>query len=544
MKIKIRNLFFLIIISLLTLNLAVPKYVRADGMVLKPDPFSDRWDYSNESNQQAFINYEDGLEKMILSIGIEEMDEDNVWIFPVPSNPEEVAIDVVTYLPRFNGEEISGKAKSYLSGIKETLLATQIYPTIIYSSWGGKTRGMSSEQTLGITGSLGGGYDSETDVIVHEHIDKEGITSEIITAQTAQGLYQYLQEKGLNIEEGSIPVLDYYIGKEFTFIVSWIQKVNLINLNSQSQQRGVFVTFKTDEIYYPLIPTSVYGSEIVPASIRIIGHRTPKIFQDITNYTEVKYFIDNYSDVGGSLKNLYNSPSKYVKYTKIEIEAPSKFLKEDLWIGLGAPLKTYYSLFFSQHPFITGILLLVLFSVITSIIVGLIVFKDLRNKTGIKKLAFISLPNCLSIIGICVTTILAQTKKEDDRAKALVKQLREKGYAWKRRLALGLLFPGLAFLSLWLLILPNIIRYGIVSNAEALLFIAILAIPIASLIAILVSTRVKTEDKPLFEQLKSFDYSAWSFRPRDGMKWAFVPLFSIGFIVISLLLIKLVEFTV
>jgi hypothetical protein len=34
--------------------------VSADGMAFK---FSDRWDYSNETNQQAFINYEYGLQK-------------------------------------------------------------------------------------------------------------------------------------------------------------------------------------------------------------------------------------------------------------------------------------------------------------------------------------------------------------------------------------------------------------------------------------------------------------------------------------------------
>ena len=62
----------------------------------------------------------------------------------------------------------------------------------------------------------------ETDVIVHEHLEKEGITTEIITAKTAQALYWYLQNKNLKVEEGSIPVLDHYIGKEFTFIVSWI----------------------------------------------------------------------------------------------------------------------------------------------------------------------------------------------------------------------------------------------------------------------------------------------------------------------------------
>lgn len=59
-----KKLSILITLSLITF-LAVfsftSKLVLADGMIIKPDPYSDRWDYSNETNQQAFINYDNGL---------------------------------------------------------------------------------------------------------------------------------------------------------------------------------------------------------------------------------------------------------------------------------------------------------------------------------------------------------------------------------------------------------------------------------------------------------------------------------------------------
>jgi hypothetical protein len=70
MKIQLKTLFFLIIATILLLpSLAIPESALADGMIIRPDPYSDRWNYLGESNQQAFINYEDGLGKMILSIG-------------------------------------------------------------------------------------------------------------------------------------------------------------------------------------------------------------------------------------------------------------------------------------------------------------------------------------------------------------------------------------------------------------------------------------------------------------------------------------------
>ncbi len=98
------------------------------------------------------------------------------------------------------------------------------------------------------------GRDIEQDVVVYEHLEKEGITSEIITAKTAVGLYDYLKNKKLKIGSGSIPVLDNYIGKEYSFVASWISSPEKA---ISTQNRGVFVTFPKKDIYYPMLPTSV-----------------------------------------------------------------------------------------------------------------------------------------------------------------------------------------------------------------------------------------------------------------------------------------------
>jgi len=56
--------------------------------------------------------------------------------------------------------------------------------------------------------------------------------------------------------------------------------------------------------------------------------------------------------------------------------------------------------------------------------------------------------------------------------------------------------------------------------------------------------KVKTEDKFLFDQLKSQRYSTWLFKPTVGNKVLFVPFFSLSFLVISLLIIKLVKLVI
>jgi len=67
-------------------------------------------------------------------------------------------------------------------------------------------------------------------------------------------------------------------------------------------------------------------------------------------------------------------------------------------------------------------------------------------------------------------------------------------------------------------------------------------LPISALVINLMIKRIKIEDRNLFEQLKSAGYSSWLFQPKDKMKIAFVPVFSVSFLIISWLLVTLVGF--
>jgi len=600
----------------------VPKSVLADGMMIKPDPYSDRWDYSNESNQQAFINYDNGLQKMIISVGFEgENSNGAVWLFPVPSGPNKVAIDVVKSLPGLSGEEISKKAKSNLDDTTKFLQMTQLY-TIPFISFYGTlgTTGKGIENTLDAPQGFGRGV--EQDVVVYEHLEKEGITSEIITAKTANGLYDYFQSKGLKIERGSIPVLDNYIGKEYSFVASWIsspekiisaddiknnlyiyfssqyrypkffslvdslkQKYPEFNQTSNStdylksqqgetvlreltqaiqndpsiitdtynrnqnlaNQRGVFVTFPTEEIYFPLLPTSVYGSKTVPATIRVIGHVSPKVFQDIKSYTKTEYYVDSYASFADDLKNFYNGQNQNIKYTKIEINAPSKFFTDDLWLKAQAPTKTYYSTFVAKHPVVSAIILFILSSILAGILAGLIIFKDLRRNPV--KLGLIGLSNFLTILGLLITTVLVGTKNKNESIEPILAEIKQKGYLWKRRVATILFFVAIPFLVFGLFALPSLVRELSYSMRyfdfeDFIPVLIIYVLPITALIVSFIIKRIKPEDKNLFEQLKLSGYSSWSFQPKDKLKIAFVPVFSISFLIISWLLVKLVGLTV
>jgi len=545
------------IIGLVTVFfLAFPTNTSADGMLIIPDPYSDRWDYQTESNQQAYINYSNGLEKMIISIGTEEATNNAVWIFPVPSSPEKTIIDVVTALPKLRGEKVSILAKSNLDDIKKALTATQIYtiPYVLFSKVRTTSLGETTTPT-GVFGALPLGSNKQPDVVVYEHLEKEGITTEVVTAKTAQALYVYLAKKGLSVKTGSIPVLDQYTGKDFTFVVSWLtdKRVGFQPYTQRdSKQKGVYVAFPSSKIYYPLLPTSVYGSTVIPATIRVLGHVSPNIFEDIENYTTVEYYQQDEKNFEEGLADFYSdlkpsrdhTSSRDLKYTKIDIEAPSKLLTEDLWMSPRTPLKTYYSSLFANLPFVAGVLLLLISSAVSGILAGWIVFKDLRKIVKIPKLALLGMSNCLTIIGLAVATVLVGTKNEDERVYPLLNELKQKGYMKKRRLAIALLIVGVPFLIATIVIFPQLISSFAGGGYFIIPMFIMSAMSITLLILAIWIKKVKPEDKDLFVQLKAINYSSWSFHPSDKMKVVFVPLFSVLFLFISWLLIKLVENTV
>lgn len=538
--------FLLSLFLFLTVPLYLPSSILADGMMIHHDPYSNRWDYSNESSQQAFINYQDGLQKMVISVDYQPQDNTNVvWLFPIPSAPEKIAIDVVGSLPRFRGEDISIKAKSNLDQTRDILQMSQIYtiPFVLMSKTQLLTPNLSKNVMFGSLDNIE--ISSRPDIVVYEHIEKEGIASEIVTAKTATGLYDYLKNKGLNVEIGSISVLGSYIGKDYSFIVSWISPSPVYN-SKQSSQKGIFVTFPTKDIYFPMLPTSVYGSKIIPAVIRVIGHVSPQIYNDIKSYTKTEYYFNNVTNsIPEGLENFYQKSKQNDKYTKIEINAPSKFLTDDLWIKTRSPVKTFYSTFAAKYSKTHSLILLILSSVITSLLTGFILFKDLRKNP--LKLGLVGLANCFSIIGVILTIALVGTKDKNDNIISLLSQIKQKGYFWKRKLASVLLLIS----SPYLLILPvqiNILlnsfitpRTYLINLSQLIRFIIFNFISISIIVFSFVIKRVKVEDKDLFNQLKLVGYSSWSFQPIDKLKFAFPPLFSALFLLISWVLVASVK---
>ncbi len=469
---KVRKIASIFLEGLIVIGLLLPMASFADGGMIIP--INNHWDPLDQKSQNAFISYKDGFENLIVAVDLDKSDEGAVWIFPVPAEPNKVVIDVLKNIPNLSGEEVIEKAKQNIRDISRTLRMTQIYPIFLERET--YHYGPPILELLGKNVSWEE-IQMRQDVTVHEHLEKEGMTTEIITAKNSKALYAYLAEKGPELKKGTFPMFDYYIGKDYTFVCSWMTK-KVITLGQekkdevkeiwepvppnkwpvQQKQRGVFITFPTDKIYYPLYPTSIYESKKIPINIRVLDYVKPKLYGTIKPYTkEVKYYWQSYG-LGNEFEDFYRGDN--IKYTKIEINAPSKYLTEDLWMKRGTPPTVAVADLFAKHPLIDYFLAAILWSAVAGVIAGLIIFKKSRK---IKRYALLGLCNVFSIIGLVVGTIFTQTKKiekeKKEKIKEYQKELKEMGLRITSRDAKRKIFFVLVFSAVFVIL--TIIRQGI-----------------------------------------------------------------------------------
>ena len=453
-------LFFLFLLVLIPATIA-------DGVVWNPD----NWQPLEQNEQRAVITYQEGLEKMIIAVDFRMAYDKAVWIFPIPAKPQRVVIDVVTEFPTFYGRSVEG----YIQQPAKRAALGIVYPFFI------PTPVIPVEEfypRYGYPMAEGIG------VVVHEHLEKEGVTVELVTAESGDALYNYLSSKGLNVQRSAISIFDGYIGKEYSFVVAWITGVPSYCTNHAQCSRacsancppniygccvngnlgqcdtttgkcycaynasfcagcppcdytkeycdgytkkcrpkyyepfvyqqeipyylyrkkvGIFLTFPTDKVFYPLLPTSVYGSRSIPVKLYLLGYFEPKVYPEIKSYAKTSYYVQDY--LSTSLKEFFGGTSVMnLPYTQLEMKAPSKYFVDDLWFEKSA--RTERISFFISHQTLATFILLVIESVIAGVVSGFIVYRE------VKKFALIGLANVLTVVGVSVVVMLTKTEKK------------------------------------------------------------------------------------------------------------------------------------
>lgn len=349
------------------------------------------WTYGDDSVENSFINLENGTEKLIISLNLKKRSKDAVLAIPIPADPKTIKVDVLAETPKFFGYDVSERARKNLSSIRDALLSTQIYPIVPIAfnyirndSVAGSASRDNMKATLGLDGVNQG-------IVVYQHLEKEGMVAEVLSAATSDALYGYLKQKGLNVEKDSIPIFRDYISKDFSFVVSWIG-----SSAAPESAKGLQINFPAKEIFYPLKPGSAYSGEGMDKIITVVGYISPKLYSGIKDSTMVDYF---YSDTMLLSKDFYSAGKRF-GFTRISIKASPKKLTQDLYISKNTPLKITNAQFINLHPFIYSLILLVVFSFISTYIAARIVFSKSPpmpiNAVGL------SIANCFTLIGTMI----------------------------------------------------------------------------------------------------------------------------------------------
>jgi len=396
-NIKVKFFSVLAIFSLFIPWISEPAI--ADGGFGVYDRDMDSWRLQDMKEQAAAINYENGMENMILTINPTELrGEKAVWVFPVPAAPQKTAVDIIAGFPRFSGRDVELMLQNNIQSSLGLMASSQIYPVFPF--------GM-------LLVSMGGVRSVDyNNVSVYEHIDKMGLSTELVSAKDGSSLADYLAGKDLGLPPAMKPLLDEYAGKDYSFVVSWISNIDQFNAernnidagnrNAKNNSIGVSIIFPTDKIFFPMKVTGVYESAKIPMLVYVVGHVTPKIDNLLSEFTQTSYYVDSEYDTAAEFLGFFNNKSNIgnLTYTKIMINAPSKYLSDDLWMDSKAPLKISFLYWLNAFYWILGIIIFAAISAAASILAAILTFG--RNNVSKKKFALFGQWNFLTLIAVAI----------------------------------------------------------------------------------------------------------------------------------------------
>ncbi len=370
------------------------------------------WSLLAEEGQTALIDYNNGKERLSIAVAVRDSAdaEEAVWIFPVPARPQDSNMNLNLDVPQFSGDDLIIKAKERVYKIAFTLPDLLIVPTLRYL-----ISGMSTS-TAGFSKAAGGGVQMLSNatggVTVYQRAELYGITAELVSAESGTDLRDYLNARGFALPQDAVSLLDFYTGKEYSFVVGWLSNYTEFRERHQAASKrliAVSVTFPTSELYFPLKPTSLYGGRTIPVNIYVFGYVSPKVYEEIAGGTQVNYYTNDRADT-----------EMQRRFTQIAINTDSSRFYEDLWIQNSQPFGVSLAEAVYRNEVLFFILLALVVSCAASLIAGNMVF----YKQGVpqRTLVLIGLANILTIAAFIIVALwcLKRNKAAKDLRLAFI----------------------------------------------------------------------------------------------------------------------------
>lgn len=199
--------------------LFVPQLALSDGMIAPPPDY-----YMYESDQQAVVFYEQGVETLVISIKFSGDAQDFAWIVPTPSQPE-----------------VTKGALDLFSNLNELTQPPTPLP-------------MERDLKFFDTGA-------EEGVTILEEKQVEYYDLTVLAADDKNALFDWLNNNGYSYPSDKKYILSSYVDNGWYFTAMKINTEAISADVSQALRTGqavpVKLTFKADKIVYPLKISSV-----------------------------------------------------------------------------------------------------------------------------------------------------------------------------------------------------------------------------------------------------------------------------------------------
>ncbi|HIH01687.1 TPA: DUF2330 domain-containing protein [Thermoplasmata archaeon] len=414
--------------------------VAADGFWMRYDTALDAWASLSEKDQFAIINYDDGIEKMIMQIQVPRDEviasSDMVWLFPVPAAPETISLRHFQTIPRLDGDPLSESVHRRVSDSDSWAYSfgTQIYTLPVVA--------VAFFMVFGFSG--GGAYDDLVDS--YAVLEQYGVTTEVLEADSPEALIAYLASEGVALSETAEDLVGEYVDSGHSIVTTRISNVtqfvaeSSLVPNENAYSLGIGVEFPCDEIFYPLRMTSAYDTLEIPITVQVLGFATPEAYPagDTLSFTceyrvqesyappswyhpyspydesidweqsrlDHAYFFEEQIDANGGHITLSD-----VDYTVVRFDGLAGALSEDLTMSDQSPFVTSTMGFLGDNPWVVVLALTAVVSCVASLAAFVIIFGWDSRLAG--RAALVGAFNLLSLVAFYIAYVVLLAPKLD-----------------------------------------------------------------------------------------------------------------------------------
>jgi len=290
---------------------------------------SRRYLPTQQHEQLAAIAHSQGVERLVIAVNMTlDEKESGLWVLPVQGTPRQVKLDLVDAFPEFRGRSVYEHAKSLIGGIMTGVRVTQVWP-VLFELSAPLSRGRRSP------------------LAVHEEVDRWGLHTETVTANSPEDLAEYLGEKGVSLPEAELAAFVPYMSGQHVLVLCWIASLDEVLRSFPDAQRGdtgrwpcLFVEFPTDRPFYPMKATASYGDAPMELTVFLVGYVRPQSGGPLPDMS-VGHFL--WERPREQARHPFWQGLSPEGFTRVHFSGKANQFSDDIWFAAAKPLRIAYA---------------------------------------------------------------------------------------------------------------------------------------------------------------------------------------------------------